>query len=141
MTRTRDQRGSATIEAVVGAMGFAAFLGLIYYGGQIALAEQTVQAAAAEAARSASIARSQGAAQSAGFAAAQQVINNHGLDCDALNVQLDTSAFGLPIGTPGEVVAVVTCHVSSAQIATFYGGGVQVQKTMSSPVDTYRPRG
>ncbi len=122
-------------------MGFAAFLGLIYYGGQIALAEQTVQAAAAEAARSASIARSQGAAQSAGFAAAQQVINNHGLDCDALNVQLDTSAFGLPIGTPGEVVAVVTCHVSSAQIATFYGGGVQVQKTMSSPVDTYRPRG
>ena len=140
MKRRRDQRGSATIEAVVGAAGFAALCGLIYYGGQIAMAEQTVQAAAAEAARSASIARTEGAAQGDATAAAEQVLANHGLTCDSTSVTLDTSAFSLPIGQPGEVSATVTCHVSSAQIAAYFAGGIQVEKTMTSALDTYRPR-
>lgn len=140
MKQTRNERGSATIEAVIGAMGFAAFCGLVYYGGQIALSEQAVQAAAAEAARSASIARSSGAAQSDARAAAEHVLNNHGLACASSTVTVDTSAFGLPIGQPGEVSATVTCQVSSAEIGTFFGGGRQIEKTMRSPLDTYRPR-
>ena len=55
--KRHDERGSATIEAVAGAAAFAAFCSVAYLGGQIALAHQSVQVAAAEAARSASIAR------------------------------------------------------------------------------------
>ena len=59
--RRRDpaDRGSATIEAVIGVPAFLLFVGLIIFAGRVAVAHQAVESAAAAAARSASIARTQ----------------------------------------------------------------------------------
>ncbi len=62
MTPKRDERGSATIEAVMWAPVIAVFLAVTILGGRLAIAQQAVQAAATDAARSASIARTAGAA-------------------------------------------------------------------------------
>ena len=55
----RGERGSAVIEAVVGVPAFMLFVLLIIAGGRLAIAQQAVEAAAADAARAASIARTQ----------------------------------------------------------------------------------
>ena len=57
------ERGSATIEAVIGVPAFLLFVLLIIAAGRIALARQAVEASAAEAARSASISRTQAPSQ------------------------------------------------------------------------------
>jgi len=56
------ERGSATVEAVIGVPAFLLLLGLLIVGGRVAIAHQVVQSAASDAARAASIARTQTAA-------------------------------------------------------------------------------
>ena len=55
--RFRDERGSATVETVIGVPAFLLLIGLLVLGGRIAIASQVVQAAASDAARAASLAR------------------------------------------------------------------------------------
>ena len=61
---TRDERGSATVEAVIGVPAFLLLIALLVLGGRIAIAHQVVQAAASDAARAASIARTAASARS-----------------------------------------------------------------------------
>lgn len=137
----RDERGSAAIEAVLGATAFAAFCGLAAFGGQIALAHQGVQAAANDAARAASIARTQPAAQTAADTAATRGLANHQLVCAATAVSVDTSGFTTEVGQPASVSATVRCEVSSTSLGIpIPVGTVIVEETMTSPLDTYRSR-
>ena len=141
MTTTGGDRGSAVIETVIVVPAFLLFVLLIVAGGRIMLAQQAVQAAAADAARTASISRTQAAAEHAGRAGAAASLTNQGLRCSSEQVSVDTHGFGSPVGTPAKIVATVTCQVDLFDL-TVPGipGSRRITATMTSPLDTYRER-
>lgn len=134
-----DERGSASIEAVVVGPAVILLILLVVFGGRVALTHQTVQTIAADAARAASLARSHTearddaeAAMNAGFAQ-QLPCANHTLD-------LDLAGFDKPVGTPASVSATVTCRLASADLGLPGLPELQISSTMSSSIDTYRER-
>lgn len=137
----RDERGSEAIEAAIGVPAFLLLTALVIAGGRVAIANQAVQAAAADAARSASISRTQSAAAAAASSTAGTSLANQKLQCAGLVVTVDTSGFAAPVGTPSSVRATVICHVNIADVAVpGLPGTIAVSQTMSSPIDTYRER-
>lgn len=139
--RTRTDRGSASIEAVILAPAFLLFVALIIAAGRVSIAHQRVDAAAAEAARAASIARTASQARADATSRADYTLTNQNLQCALLTVTVDTSGFTVPVGTPATVTATVTCVVDLADL-TVPGlpGTLQVVATATSPLDTYRGR-
>ncbi len=139
--RLRDgERGSAAIEAAVGVPAFLLIMGLVFAGGRVALAGQSVEAAATEAARSASIARSETEARSSAFAAAQRSLGEKGLNCTP-GIALDTSDFRNAVGVASSVSATVTCDLGVGDLGVpGLPGTIRIAKTMESPIDTYRER-
>lgn len=142
MRRNRDrERGSVTLEAVIVAPAFMLFVMLIIAAGRVQMAHQTVDAAAAEAARAASIARTAGEAQSKATANGQQALINQGLQCAATTVSVDTTGFGVPVGTAASVSATVTCEVDLASVAVpGLPGSITITSTVQSPLDRFRER-
>lgn len=141
MRPSAGDEGSATVELVILAPTLLLFLLLAVFAGRVALARQSVHAAAADAARSASIARTEGAAAVNARSAADATLAAEGLRCLATQVDLDTSAFGAPIGTPGTVAATVSCTVDLTDLSVpGVPGSRQLTATVTSPLDTYRER-
>lgn len=135
------ERGSATIEAVIAVPAFALFVGLIIFAGRVTVAQQAVEAAANDAARSASISRTQGEAQRTAASSASSTLANQGLRCLSRTVQVDTSGFASPAGTPAQVTATVTCQVNLSDLSVPGVPGTKtVTATMVSAIDTYRER-
>jgi Flp pilus assembly protein TadG len=136
-----DDRGSVSVELVLLGPVLLFFVLAVVFAGRYALAQQSVQAAAAEAARAASIARSAGEASGSATSAASASLTNQDVRCAAQSVSVDTAAFALPPGTPALVAATVSCQVDMSDLA-FPGipGNRTLQSTMTSPVDTYRSR-
>lgn len=135
------ERGSAVIEAVIGAPAFMLFVALIVFAGRVAIANQAVGAAANDAARTASISRTQAQALEVARTAAATALTNQDLNCRSVTVSVDTTGFAAPVGTPASVQATVSCVVNLSDLsAPGIPGTRTVTATMSSPVDTYRER-
>ena len=135
------ERGSATIEAVIGVPAFLLFVLLIIAAGRLAMARHAVEASAAEAARSASISRTQARAETDGVSGAATSLRNQGVRCTAQRVDIDTSGFAAPVGTPAKVTATVTCIADLSDLSIpGLPGSRTITATMSSPIDTYRER-
>lgn len=133
------ERGSAAIEAAIGVPAFILFVGLILFAGRVAMTHQAVQSAATEGARAASIARTQGQAHDAGTQAVTVSLTNQGLRCASTTVALDTSGFGVPVGTPAQAGVTVTCVVDLSDLTVPGVPGTRtITATMTSPIDTYR---
>ena len=129
------ERGSVTVEFVLLAPVFVAFLCFVVGVGRLAEAHGQVVGAARDAARAASIARSPDEAVAAARDTARADVTAAGLTCRNLNVQVNTGRF-----TPGGVVSVrVTCTTGLADVTI---SGLPGAKTMSAdataPLDTYR---
>ena len=134
-------RGSEALEAAIGVPAFLLFIAMIIAGGRLAIADQSVQAAAAEAARSASIARTQGQAHGSAVSGATASLANQKLQCASKSVSVDTSGFASPVGTPANVTATVTCVVNLSDVAVPGLPGTRtITATMTSPLDTFRER-
>ncbi|KAB7740933.1 pilus assembly protein [Nostocoides sp. F2B08] len=134
-------RGSEALEAAIGVPAFLLFIAMIIAGGRLAIADQSVQAAAAEAARSASIARTQGQAHGSAVSGATSSLANQKLQCASKSVSVDTSGFASPVGTPANVTATVTCVVNLSDVAVPGLPGTRtITATMTSPLDTFRER-
>jgi Flp pilus assembly protein TadG len=139
--RLRDERGSATVEAVVGVPAFVLFVGLIIFGGRTAMANEALQSAAADAARSASIARTASEAQEDAEIAAQASLVNQDVNCRSVTVSVDTSDFAKPVGVPGSVAVSVACRLDLSDLSVpGIPGNRVIRATMSSPLDTWRQR-
>jgi Flp pilus assembly protein TadG len=139
--RAWRDRGSATIEAVIVAPAFLLFVGLIIGAGRVAIAHQSVEAAAAEAARTASVARTAGQARADATSSAEHTLVNQGLQCATLTVAVDTTGFSTPVGTPARVTATVVCVVRLSDLSVpGMPGTLRVEATVGSPLDTYRGR-
>jgi Flp pilus assembly protein TadG len=134
-----DERGSASIEAVVVGPAVVLLILLVVFGGRVALAHQSVQAIAADAARAASLARSHSEAHQAAVAAMNAGFDQQ-LSCANHTLELDLAGFDKPVGTPASVAATVTCHLASADLGLPGLPELAIASTMSSPVDTFRER-
>lgn len=141
-TKRHDrERGSEAIEAAIGIPAFVLFIALIIAAGRIAIADQAVEAAAADAARSASISRTQGEANATAESRATATLANQQLQCLSMGVSVDTRGFAAPAGTPADVTATVTCVVNLSDVAIpGLPGSHTITATMTSPIDTYRER-
>lgn len=136
-----SDRGSAVIEAVIAVPAFMLFVLLIIAGGRLAIAHQAVESSATEAARAASISRTQGQARANGATGATTSLSNQGLRCVSQRVNVDTTGFSAPVGTPAKITATVTCLVDLSDVSIpGLPGTHTVTATMSSPIDTYRER-
>ena len=140
-TRPGGDRGSISLELAVLAPGLLLIVVVLVAAGRVALAGQGVEAAASDAAREASIARSSTAAAGSGQSAARQSLAQQGLRCASATVDIDTSGFTDPPGTPATITATVTCVVRLTDTA-FPGvpGARTITATARSPLDIYRGR-
>lgn len=133
--------GSASVEAVIGVPASLLLVGLLVLGGRIAIADQGVQAAAADAARAASIARTPAAAGTDATIAAHSSLTTQRLDCASTRVSVNSQALETPVGTPGQVSATVICALRLSDLGLpGLTGTKTITATMSSPLDTYRGR-
>lgn len=138
-TGSARERGSVALEAAILAPAFMLLCLLIFTGGRVALAQMAVQSAAAEGARSASIARSAGEAHGSATAAADSTLSNQGLTCASRSVSVDTSGFGVPVGTDSKVSVTVTCVVDLSDLSVpGVPGTTTVTQQAVSPLDTHR---
>ena len=140
MTR-REERGSASLEAVIGVPAFALFVALIIMGGRTATAHQALESAAADAARSASLARSAPAAAEAARQAARTSLANQDLSCTDVDVSVDVEAFTQAVGRDASVAVTVACRLDLSDLSIpGVPGSHLLRASMSSPLDTWRER-
>ncbi|MER6971177.1 TadE family protein [Nocardioides sp. NPDC000445] len=140
-TRVRDERGSAAIEAAIGLPAFVLFVGMIIAGGRLAIAHQSVQAAAADAARAASISRDARTADATARREAEASLANQQIDCRSTRVSVSTAAFRVPVGQAADVTVTVSCRLDLSDLSVpGIPGSRVVRATMSSPIDTWRER-
>ena len=140
MNRSKGERGSASIEVAMGVPAIALFLALVILGGRLALAQQAVQAAAADAARTASIARTPADARSQAHHAANRVLTNQGVHCTPATITIDISQFNRPPGTPALVNASITCRLTATDLGLPGPTSFTVTAHQTSSIDTYRGR-
>ena len=139
--RHRGELGSAAVEITMLVPALLLTLGLVVAGGRVWFARTTVHEAAFTAARAASLARSAGEAATAGLSAGAQSLTTGGLRCISTAVQVDTAAFGVPVGTPATVTAGVRCRVGfSDLLLPGLPGSINLEATGASALDTYRSR-
>ncbi|MGF0118783.1 TadE/TadG family type IV pilus assembly protein [Promicromonospora sp. Marseille-Q5078] len=135
------ERGSMSVELVILLPVLLLCLAAIGLGARIWTANLAVNSAATEAARTASIARTQPEAIRMATDGATATLANQDVGCLSTTVDVDTSGFAAPAGTPASVTARVTCVVNLAGLDL---PGIPTRKTVTStvtsPLDTYRER-
>ncbi|MBC7632162.1 TadE family protein [Aeromicrobium sp.] len=138
---SRDNRGSASVEAAIGLPAFVLFVGLIMFGGRTTMSHQAIESAAADAARSASIARTSSEAKKDAKDAAQASLANQQINCLEIFVSIDTADFGKPVGEIGTVAVTVECRLDLSDLSVpGVPGSRVIGATISSPLDTWRER-
>ena len=136
----RGERGSATVEFVIGVPVFTLLILLAIMGGRVALARQAVDAAAADAARVASLSRDATKAKNAAIDVAELSLANQGIACLETTVTVDTAALRRPAGTPGSVTATLTCVLKLGDLGLPATTSRTITSTVTSPIDTYSER-
>lgn len=136
-----ERGGSPSVEAAILAVALGLLIGLALAGGRLVAADSAGEQAARAAARIASVQRDAGLAQSLAHTAAEDVLAEQGLACDTLSVEVDTSGFDAPLGTPATVRATVRCAVRWSDLGIPGAPGTRkVVAAFSSPIDQYRER-
>jgi Flp pilus assembly protein TadG len=141
MFRTgRDERGSAAVEIALLAPLLGTLVLIVIFGGRLALARQTVQAAAADAARAASIVRTAAVAERSATEIARGTLANQGVHCATTAIDVDTRGFDEPVGTAATVTVRIACGVATADLSLPLPGTIEVSATSSSELDVFRGR-
>ena len=139
--RCSGDRGAIALEFVIMTSAMILFIPLTVLWGRVSLAAGAVEQAAESAARTASIARTPALAQSTAQTTAADSLDQQGLECETLSVQVDTSGFTVQVGTPATVSATVTCQVRLSDLALpGLPGTHPVEGRGVSVLDTYRER-
>jgi Flp pilus assembly protein TadG len=131
----RGDGGSVTVELTVLAPVVLALLLFTVGLGRIEDADGQVTGAARDAARAASLAPDPTSANSAARDAVAADVTGDGLDCNDLNVNVDTGRFA----AGGAVTVRVSCTADLADLAL---AGLPGRKTLTAtstaPIETYR---
>lgn len=131
----KSDRGASSVELVIIAPVLVMLILLVVGLGRMALARQQVDSSAHEAARAASLQRTAGAAASDGQAAGRRAIDETGLSCAQLRVNVDTSSYR----PGGHIRATVTCIADLSDVTL---AGLPGSKTYTSsaivPIEQWR---
>lgn len=127
--RDRGSGGGGAIEILIIAPVFILLLLLCIAGGRYVLGSGKIDQAAASAARAASITSTASDADNAAHTKAQAALTDSGITCQNLTVTVDTTAYSLPIGTPGSVIVTLTCTVNMGDLSI---PGVPGSRTITS---------
>lgn len=131
---TKTDDGSAVLETVLLAPLLILLLAAVIGGARVTLAHQRVDSAAAQAARAASTATSAAQASALARSAAQAFLTDHGLDCTAMSVAVNTADF-----RPGGSVTVqVSCRSDLGAGVPGLSGTRMISGRSVEVVDTYR---
>ena len=137
----RDERGSAAVEITLVAPMLVLFILVVIFGGRLALARQAVQSAAFDAARAASLARTQTEARTAAAKTAAATLANQQLPCTTTQLDLDTSGFDRPVGTPATITVRLVCDVATGDLGLpGIPATIPVDAEAVSPLDSFRER-
>lgn len=140
-TRVDERGGAPSVEAAVLALAIGLVIVLLLAAGRLVTAESAADHAARAAARIASLQRDPDSARRQASDAARASLTAAGLACDATNVDVDTSEFSRPIGTPAVVRATVTCAVRWSDLGLPTGPATHdVVGDWISPIDQLRER-
>ena len=135
------ERGAATVEITLLVPALVIFLGLLLAGGRLWFARTAVIEAAHASARAASLARTATQASADGQSAAAASLSSAGLVCMDRSVVIGAAAFGVPVGTPATVTAMISCQVPFSDIVLpGMPGSISIVGHGSSALDTYRGR-
>ena len=131
----RGQQGTAAIELVLLAPVLMVILLFVVGLGRMAHARQQIESVAADAARAASLTRSSTQAKTAAHQAAQASLDQAGVSCTNLHVEIDLGDYH-----PGGAIRVeVSCHTHLADIALAgFPGSRTFTATSTVPIETYR---
>lgn len=140
--RTRQQRGSATVEFVIVLPVLLLIAGSVIAGGRAWLAHAGVEQLAESAARQASISRTADQARASAIELVRRDAAASGLPClGGVAVSVDTSGFAVPVGQPARVNATVQCRVGlSDLLLPGIPGTVDASASATSVLDRYRAR-
>lgn len=140
MTRRRERGASTAVEAAVIVPALLLIVGLVVVLARVALAEQTVGGAAAQAARAASVERTVFAAITSAQAVAASTLRESGVACLDSNVAVQAAGLLAPVGQPSIVTVTVTCQADLGVGLPGLPTTRTLTATKSSPVDSYRSR-
>lgn len=131
----RRERGASSLELVIVAPLLIMFLLLVVGLGRMALARQQVNAAAYDAARAASLERVVPAAAGQGQEAARRALDQRGMSCTSLSVDVDTGDYR----SNGQVTAKVTCVAKLSDLAlSGLPGSRTYTATATVPIEQWR---
>lgn len=134
-TRSRNERGSASMELVLITPAVLLLLLFVVAGGRLVLSRERVDAAARDAARAGTIARSAPTAQADARRAANARLAEAGVTCRTLDVHVDLTDFR-PGGT---VTTTINCTVDLADLTLLGVPGTRtITSTAVETVDTFR---
>jgi hypothetical protein len=137
--RWADDRGSSVIAIAGLAPILLLLIGAIAVGARVALADDSITGVAAAAARDASLADNPVQAEQVATRTAAATLAAQDLHCRKTTINVDTSGFAAPPGTPASIHVTVTCVVSFADIALpGLPGSHTLTDSASSPLDPYR---
>ena len=141
LARGRRDGGSVTLELAILTPALLMLLGLVVVAGRIEVASAAVDQASAAAAREASLARTPVAARAAATRTATANLAAQNLHCTDVRVTVDTAGFAVPVGTPAQVTARVTCTLSTGDLSVPGMPGTRtISASSQSSLDTYRGR-
>lgn len=137
----RGEAGESPVSLLIIAPVLVLLIAVVIAVGRIAGTENAVAAAAAAGARDATLADSPWTAQAAASNAAARVLDQQGVHCGGMSLQVDAAALNNAPGVPGNVRVAVHCNVPLADLAVPGMPGTRsMSGTSISPVDTYRDR-
>jgi Flp pilus assembly protein TadG len=139
--RTRDERGSLSLEFVLLVPALVLLFGVMVGGARAWIARSGVEQLAAAAARGAALERTPADAESAAsrLVAAQLAVG--GMRCQPLSVGVDAKVLASASGTPGEVRATISCGVPLGDVLVpGWPGSLEVRATAAAVADRYRER-
>jgi Flp pilus assembly protein TadG len=133
--RSRDERGDAAVELTLLAPVLLVILLFIVGLARMSHASQQVESIAADAARAASLERNTAASTTVAENAAARSLDQAGLSCKTMNVDVDVSQY-----RPGGTVSVtVTCIAAMGDVAMAgFPGQRKFKATSVVPIESYR---
>ena len=141
-SRSGNDRGSIAIETAILLPLIAMLIALAVVTGRTAVTQSALDNAAFDGARTASLARNAVSGQNAARSQVQASLRRQALTCTSLSIEVDTSQFAYPLGTPADVTVTLTCVLSFGPFHSL--PGVPLQRTLTaaftSPIDQYRGR-
>ncbi|MGO2720759.1 MAG: TadE/TadG family type IV pilus assembly protein [Brachybacterium tyrofermentans] len=142
MTRLELERGSSSTEAAIIAPALFLILGVLLAVASFATGQQAVTTAAHSSARAASLATSQTDAVQRVEGAFTNELQQRGISCTNVSVDVDATAFASAPGQTSSVRSTITCTLPYAEVIPVPGlpGTRTITVESTSPLDTYRER-